>query len=285
MRVLCLHGRGTSAAIFKSQTATFRAHLPKSYTFDFVDGPFPCAPYPGIDTIFRPARGHYFRAWWTEPTPEAIRAAHRWLDNYIARHGPYDSVMCFSQGCSLVASYLLYHADERGPDVPPPFGSAVFICGGLPFEVLEDLGVEVSARAHEISAQTSRLLRRRAGLLTEFAAGVGTSLWDDKSGLVHDADRRVLPDPSDCFGLDFGQVPAHLRITIPTVHVYGARDPRCPASIQLSYFCREAGHTRMYDHGGGHDIPRSTVVSKRLAELVSRNPIKQTVQRNRFSQS
>ena len=51
MRFLCLHGQGTSAAVFRSQTAPFRSRLPSDYTFDFVNAPFPCKPYPGIDLI------------------------------------------------------------------------------------------------------------------------------------------------------------------------------------------------------------------------------------------
>ena len=312
MRILCLHGQGTSAYIFKSQTgalvcpcftvagtylaqrrggaggkppgqsrslthtnrapaparlssdpAAIRAKLPTHYAFEYVDAPFPCAPAPGVRVLYE--TGHF--TWWREQSVAAIRDAHRWLDAYMAEHGPYDAVMGFSQGCALVGSYLLYRARERRP-APLRFRSAVFVCGGMPLGVLEDLGVSVSARAHEVNEETVRLMKERAGALSELAQNPeqirpGVGLWDDTTGLLHDAAR--LPSERDVFGLDFTAMPADLRIRIPTVHVYGAKDPRWPASIQLAYFC---DNRRMYDHGGGHDIPRSTEVSDTIAEML-----------------
>lgn len=213
--------------------------------------------------------GHY--TWWPKASVHAIRAAHHWLDEYAAEHGPYDAVCCFSQGCSLVASYLLYHARET-PTAPLPFRAAIFICGGLPLPVLEDLvppgARALSPRAHAVNDETVRLLKARAGALTDLAAHPerirrGRGLWDDTAGLLHDP--LVMPPPDDVFGMDFTAMPPDLRIRIPTVHVYGAKDPRWPASVQLAHFCEDR---RMYDHWGGHDIPRSTAVSDRMAELV-----------------
>ncbi|KAK1755946.1 family of serine hydrolases 1 [Echria macrotheca] len=266
MRVLCLHGQGTSAHIFKSQTVSLRAKLDKSYQFDFVDAPFHCSPAPGVRVIFE--SGHW--AWWPpKTTVNAIRGAHLWLTDYIAANGPYDMVMGFSQGCSLIGSFLLYHAREGTPaDEPLPFKAAVFVCGGLPLEALDDLGLPVSQAAYDIDDETVRLLKERAGALTDMARNPGQvqpgkGLWDSDEGLVHDA--AVMPDESDVFGLDFSIMPRDVFVQIPTVHIYGAKDPRWPASVQLAYFCK---NRKMYDHGGGHDIPRSTEVSEAIAELI-----------------
>ncbi|KAJ9154792.1 Family of serine hydrolases 1 [Pleurostoma richardsiae] len=264
MRILCLHGHGTSAEIFRSQTAAFRAKLDRSWQFDFVDAPFPCAPSPGIDVLFAKS-GNY--TWWPKNTVQAVRASHLWLDDYLADNGPYDGVCCFSQGCSLIGSYLLYHARET-PDAPPPFSFAVFICGGLPFPVLEDLGLPISRRAHEINERTGKIMRAKAAVLYEKAAAPdqiqkGVGLWDNTTDLVHNP--GDLPDPTDVFGLDFSAFPADVRIGIPTLNVYGAKDPRWPSSIQLAYFCDDR---MMYDHGGGHDVPRSSEVSVKIAEML-----------------
>ncbi|KAK3380120.1 serine hydrolase FSH [Lasiosphaeria ovina] len=263
MRILGLHGHGTSAHIFKSQTAAFRAKLDKSYTFDFVDAPFDCAPAPGVKVLFD--SGHY--TWWPKATINSIKGAHKWLIDYAEEHGPYDAVICFSQGCSLVGSFLLYHYRET-PNEELPFKAAMFVCGGVPLPVLEDLGLPVSQRAHDINDETVRLLKQKAGALTELAANLdrirpGVGLWDDTAGLLHDP--RVMPHESDVFGLDFTAMPADAHIKIPTVHVYGAKDPRWPASVQLAHFCDDR---KMYDHGGGHDIPRSTEVSRQMAALL-----------------
>ena len=73
--------------------------------------------------------------------------------------------------------------------------------------------------------------------------------------------------PTNVFGLDFTKIPTRLQISIPTVHIYGSQDPRYPASIQLAQFC-EPTVRRTYDHGGGHDVPRSRQVSENIATLL-----------------
>lgn len=150
-----------------------------------------------------------------------------------------------------------------------PFRAAIFICGGVPLPALEYMALPVSTRAHEINQCTGALLNGTAGRLTELAANLklikrGLSLWDGSSDLlVHDPQHR--PARSDVFGLDFTKFPASARIKIPTAHIYGSKDPRWPASIQLAEFCDDRIE---YDHGGGHDIPRSTEVSLKIADMV-----------------
>lgn len=271
-RLLCLHGHGTSASIFKSQTAAFRSKLGDDYQFDFVDAPFLSAGAPGINAIYQTQT----YTWWRQSTPEEIRAAHRWVADYATRNGPYDAVCCFSQGCSLASTMALYrsmeevlsHGDFYG-EPPLPFGAAIFICGGVPLPALEDMGLPVSTRAHEINQSTGALLNGTAGRLAEFAANLklikrGVGLWDDNNDLlVHDPRQR--PARSDVFGLDFTEFPASARIRIPTAHIYGSKDPRWPAAIQLAEFCDDRIE---YDHGGGHDIPRSTEVSVKIADML-----------------
>ncbi|KAL2267726.1 hypothetical protein VTJ83DRAFT_5003 [Remersonia thermophila] len=282
IRVLGLHGMGTSAAIFRSQTAAMRLKLPPDrFEFVFVDAPHPCSAAPGTDVLFDSAR-HY--AFWTDPAapPEAIRSAIAWLDGQLAQHGPFDILMGFSQGCALIASYLVHHSLrskqqrlEVQDQKPLPFKAAVFICGGVPLQVLSDAGVEVTRRARDINALTGRMLRGRTAALAEMAANPelvarerGVGLWDRDgapAGLVHDPGR--MPDQRDVFGLDLSDeaLPDGVGIAIPTAHVFGAKDPRWPASIQLACLCRDK---RMYDHGGGHEIPRTTEVSEAMAELM-----------------
>jgi hypothetical protein len=245
------------------QTVALRSKLPPHYTFKFIDAPFHCAPAPGTDILFE--SGHY--AWWTHQTVNGIRGAHQFLEEYIASHGPFDMLMGFSQGCSLIGSYLLYHARET-PYQPLPFQAAVFICGGMPLPALENLGVAVPDRAKAINELTSKLMNKKAGALVDLAAHLdrirpGVGLWDNVEGLLHNPDR--LPEESDVFGLDFTAMPPDLKIGIPTAHIFGAKDPRWPASLQLAHFCDDR---RLYDHRGGHDIPRSTEVSVRIAGLI-----------------
>ncbi|KAL4997411.1 serine hydrolase FSH [Aspergillus recurvatus] len=273
-KILCLHGHGTSAHIFKSQTASFRRTLPPSYVFDFISAPFPSPPAPGIKAIY-PDSPTY--TWFREPTPSGLRDAHRYVVEYMQKHGPYDAVMGFSQGCSLIASMALYHAydrSERGADGVGgelPFKAAIFICGGIPLYALQDMGLPVSEMAENISKATGQLLNSTATKLSTFASNTslierGVGLWDNNvtsNTLVHDPSSR--PSRDDIFGLDFTFFPAWAKIDIPTVHVYGAKDPRWPAGIQLAEFCTDRVE---FDHGGGHDIPRWSMVSERIGEMV-----------------
>jgi pimeloyl-ACP methyl ester carboxylesterase len=273
-RILCLHGHGTSAAIFKSQTAAFRAKLDQDYVFDFIDAPFPSRGAPGINAIYKSAT----YTWWPQPTPQAIREAHSWVTKYACEHGKYDAVCCFSQGCSLAASMALYEAVEAAarstkgltPEQTLPFRAAIFICGGIPLQVLDDIGLEVPVDAHKIRKTAGQLLNKTAGRLSELAANLeliepGVGLWDgNKDELIHDPKAR--PEPSEVFGLDFTRFPSSARIRMPTLHIYGAKDPMWPASIQLAEFC-DVGR-REYDHGGGHDIPRTTEVSNKIADMI-----------------
>lgn len=46
-RILCLHGKGTNADIFASQTRSIRQRLQEHCEFVFVNGLLPSEPYPG----------------------------------------------------------------------------------------------------------------------------------------------------------------------------------------------------------------------------------------------
>jgi hypothetical protein len=172
---------------------------------------------------------------------------------------------------------MVHHNNEH-PEQALPFKGAIFVCGGLPLQILTDLGLPVSERAWEINARSGTVLARVAasaseeiGKLLEAKNGPGIvrqGLWDKTEHLEHDVGKTTFPDDSsDVFGLDIEAFPEGLRIGIPTVHVFGIKDPRYPASIQLAHFSKEEKR-RTFDHGGGHDIPRTTVVSNRIAELV-----------------
>lgn len=293
MRVLCLHGRGTSAAIFRSQTgvhppweswrereglltprtAALRSKLDESFVFDFVDAPFRCTPAPGIDTLFD--SGTF--SWWPHESVMGIRAAHLWLEEYLAAHGPYDAVMGFSQGCMLIGSYLTGwardHGHGEGQQRQPPFRGAILICGGMAVTWMEeDLGLDVSPRARDIEERSVRSLHRKAGHLSELSANPeliqrGVGLWDDTQDLVHVPGTPLPQDDRDIFGLDFASFPPDVFTHIPTVHVFGGKDPRLPGGIQLAHFCKVR---EMYDHGGGHDIPRSSSVSLHIAGMIAR---------------
>lgn len=153
--------------------------------------------------------------------------------------------------------------------MPLPFKAAIFICGGVPLPALEDLGLPVSKKAWEINEKTSQQLKSKTAKYAALADApekiqIGLGLWDyDREEMSHDHDK--FPDAKDVYGLDFTAFRKDIRIKIPTVNIYGVKDPRYPAAMQLSHFCE---NTKRYDHGGGHEVPRSTAVSEEIARLV-----------------
>lgn len=244
------------------------------FQFDFIDAPYPANPAPGIDLFYDPP----YYVWYREPDATSIKAAVNWLYDYLKQREPYDAVMGFSQGCSLISSLLLYHAHER-PNDPLPFKGAIFICGGFPLTILPDMGFEVSEEAHQISNNTGKLLKQTASSISSLAEEMRLAdpkaprvgLWDDTSRLEHDPEEGFPMDRSNVFGLDYTVFPKNFKIKIPTVHIVGKKDPRYPSGVQVAHFCDEGvygSNRRTYSHPGGHDIPRTAAVSENIAGLV-----------------
>lgn len=263
MRVLCLHGKGTSGAIFKSQTseytvhpcrhnltatASFRAHLDSlNIEFDFVDGPIPTSPAPGVDLFYSPP----YYAFWEDESLESVQAGRQWLKNYLASSGPYDAVMMFSQGCTLGSSTLLLHATEETHS-PLPFKAAIFICGGPSLAVAESIGYQIRPETRERDRLSREALAKQSDVSAILSQGAAR--WTGGRPTISDEQLR-------------GEMQGPLRIDIPTVHIYGEKDPRYLAGVQLSALC-EPDKMKTFVHEGGHEIPRKDAISRQIASLV-----------------
>ncbi len=141
------------------------------------------------------------------------------------------------------------------PSKEPLFKFAIFICGGVPLQVLADLGVEIPGSEWDWDDRSKRRLMSQASEASIKAEG--ENRWTGLDGaLEHDVDVEAWVD-----GLGGKKIP------IPTAHVFGNKDPRARYSLLLASFC-EDGVRRVVDHGGGHEIPRAREVSEKMAELV-----------------
>jgi hypothetical protein len=171
--------------------------------------------------------------------------------------------MCFSQGCSVAGSLLLYN-QSLYPNAPPLFKAAIFICGGVPLDVLASLGIDVTDEARELDQSSKIALQQRASSAAILRDGYDRwgAGFDPFSAIPgEDGDKKMV------FGIDIMRITREMKIPIPTVHIYGAKDPRFPASVTLAQFCDEAVR-RTFDHQGGHEIPRNMAASETIAELV-----------------
>jgi hypothetical protein len=264
-----LHGHATSALIFKAQTAPFRTNLDKSFSFDFVDGPYPCAVPRGLSLVISSAY-----TWMKTFDTAGVRDAVGWLTEYIEKNGPYDCICCFSKASVVVAAMLMYGARETDEAARERFEriapkSLVFINGSIEYDFLQDLGFPISAEARQKRSKTEQMVHSRTEGVSKLSRtlvrpGAGQGLWDDTSKLLHNPSK--LPPPNDCFGVDFGKMPQDLVINMPTVHIVGAKDPIWPSGVQLAYLC-DADKRSFYDHRGGHDLPRTQMVGADIAKI------------------
>lgn len=245
-------------------SASFRQRLareidPEDLEFDFVNGPKPSSAAAGID-LFYP--GPYYCYWPANYTLDDLANARAWLKDYVARYGPYDGVMTFSQGCLLVSSLLLHHekecasATDQYSSPPPPFKFAIFICGGVSLLELENnLDFTVAPELWELDKASRSALQARAASSAILAEG--SNRWrDDVLGMTNrstDELAQMLKGP--------------YRIRIPTAHVVGSKDPRYFSGMLLANLCH-AKVRKVFDHGGGHEIPRTEYTSSTIAQLI-----------------
>lgn len=126
MRVLCLHGAGTSADIFKLQTERFRALLPSDFEYAWVDGEIETDAAPGVEEVFP---GPYL-SFYDLCTTDQLADAHAQCKEVLEEEGPFDAVMGFSQvklcprrprrgAAGNTADLRLGSSSGRVDDIPP----------------------------------------------------------------------------------------------------------------------------------------------------------------------
>ncbi|KAL7935482.1 DUF341 domain-containing protein [Trichoderma chlorosporum] len=172
MKILCLHGGGTSSQIFEIQTAAIRRELSmdSSFVFEFLEGNIAWPPPAGIHE-FMPEATEFF-GYYDLNQPTTITQAVDQLEEYVRSEGPFDGVIGFSQGAGL-AAMLLMRAHNR---VTPIFSFAIFFCGAGLFntealrrgELREFIpGME----AQKITVPTAHIIGSRDEVMLEHGGG------------------------------------------------------------------------------------------------------------------
>lgn len=142
-KILCLHGAGSSAAIFKVQTRQIQAAFKDRLEFVFAQGPFETSIGPGMQPTFTDS-GPFYR--WRCSSAEALgtsaddvereRAVVRaYLGEVVrsARGAPFVGIMAFSQGCGVATGLVLdQYALGREWGEVSNFQFAILICGIYP---------------------------------------------------------------------------------------------------------------------------------------------------------
>jgi len=284
LRILCLHGMGVDADVFRAQSSSFRSLLSEGYKFTFVNGPVFCDPSPGAAEFYD---GPY-RCWFDTPTREKVERSHQQMVEYIDNAGGFDLVMGFSQGAALAASMILHHQLDN-PEASPLFKGAIFICSPLPFsrsteygiDVREHFGVKSDIKISRPTAIPTYLIADKYFLRNdEDLSGSEESNSTASSSTRSRTGNSSSPNTPGSTDLARGFQPGKLekalhgadaeepfynifhpdvdsaRIEIPSGHIYGKEDGWRRHSMDLIRLCDPDKGVYSFEHDGGHEIPR-----------------------------
>jgi predicted esterase len=238
-RMLCLHGGGVNAAIFKVQSRSLIRHLQHSFRLVWADAPFFCDPHPDIIDVY----GSYapFRRWhrWMPEHPEvddgstideigyALRTAME-DDDREGGTGEWVGLMGFSQGAKLSASLLL------------------------------------EQQAREQETQRSGLRELRMGLIglpgINWRFGILLAGRAPPSNLNPEImkSRALIGAAALADGFQFCKVDVDAILCKPTLHVHGTVDPGLYLHQKLLHdYCKEGTKT-LVEWEGAHRIPIKT---------------------------
>lgn len=206
--ILCLHGYGSSIAIFQAQTRHIRAALALEAQFVFVAGPFEAPPGPGILPYFANCGpyGSWFSAesFSADAQPEAkfmetVSTIEKMLAQQDLTTLDVAGVMGFSQG-ALMASLLAVisqNNDSRWPNLQV----AILLCGAYHKDATEMLpGSRLCIPSIHLHGLQDPHLESSRMLYSE--------LYDPSTAVIIEADMgHSLPHDKRVAG----QIAAHVR--------------------------------------------------------------------------
>ena len=230
-RILCLHGGGTNARIFKAQCRILRSQLASHFRLVFAEAPFPSQPGPDVTSVYKEF-GPFRR--WLRSSPDqpyidpdtAVEEIESSLfaamdaDDALGATGDWVGLLGFSQGAKMAASILF---------------------------------------RQQVRAQ--KLGKFLAGTDYRFAvvmAGRGPLVALDKDLAFNSA----LIDASE-MGLPGVPSREDLRrkdhiLKLPTIHVHGTKDIGLPLHRHLLGEYCENKNSRLVEWDGNHRVPIKT---------------------------
>ncbi|KAL2194157.1 serine hydrolase FSH [Corynascus similis CBS 632.67] len=230
-RILCLHGGGSNARIFRAQCRILEKALCGHFRLVYADAPFLSQAGPCVLSVY--ANWGPYRRWlrWADhhPSVDALRATGAIdeavlsavvRDDALGATGDWVGILGFSQGAKLAAS-LLFRQQQRENNLAqrlastavaiPSFRFGIFFAGRGPLVAL-DPDHASSAGLPDAAALSG--------------ADVNVNNWDE----------------------------SHV-LRIPSIHVHGLKDPGIELHRYLrDVFC-EKESTRLVEWNGDHRMP------------------------------
>jgi hypothetical protein len=240
-RILCLHGGGTNARIFKAQCRVIERTLKPHFRFAYAEAPYECQPGPDVVSVY--SEYGPFKRWlrWLPEHPEVdnetaisditrnIKAAMD-EDDRRGATGPWVAMLGFSQGAKLAASLLFQHqkrAEKFGEDkAGSTWKFAILMAGRAPLVCLDPETFNSS-----MMCEPSQI------------------------GLTG------LPDLMDAASED------HL-LKLPSIHVHGLYDPNLNLHRDLLENYCDGDTVRVLEWDGGHRVPLKSSDINPLVEYI-----------------
>lgn len=247
-RVLCLHGGGSNAKIFRAQCRTLIAKVKSHFRLVFADAPFPSQAGPCVLSVY--ADWGPFRRWlrWTPEHPEinaaaAVAAIENSLqqatdeDDRKGATGEWVALLGFSQGAKVSAS-LLFRQQVRA----------------------EKLGRGGAGQywARRTNFRFAVLLAGRGPLVSLDSELIMTPALPDASAMS-------LGSYED--GVSDEEKQEHI-LQMPTIHVHGMQDPGLELHRRLLERYCEKGSTRLVEWDGDHRVPLKNKDVAAVAEQI-----------------
>lgn len=229
-RILCLHGGGTNARIFKAQCRKLIVQLKSEYRLVFADGPF--ASRAGSDVLSVYSQWGPFRRWlrWQQDDPiiqheDIVMAINKCLkeavdqDDTAGGTGEWLAIMGFSQGAKVAASLLyrqqLETESQLDHKIRSNFRFGIFLAGRAPLVSMDVVYVT-----------ETEIPLPKASQITDFPLE-HENVFRGKGAVLH----------------------------LATLHVHGLRDDGIALHRQLlDEFC-DPRSARLIEWDGDHRVP------------------------------
>ncbi|MCO5574044.1 hypothetical protein L7F22_027822 [Adiantum nelumboides] len=129
LRVLCLHGSHTNAAIFEKQIHRWDSSILQLLNLNFLDGPYATSGKSEVEAIFP---GLYFE--WFQFNKDYsefinLEECKDFLSKYMQEHGPFDGLMGFSQGGVQAAAFAGLQQKGMVLQGHPPLRFIILVSG------------------------------------------------------------------------------------------------------------------------------------------------------------